>query len=410
MAAMTQKSLTVAVMAGAVVLVVLGYFLYDLMRPACAGISEEVTTSLRADVDLIGKKGEFLLGKQKVQDFSDESKRYIANLKTCCIVLQGGTLGPDKFLECKNDVAQRETRVTQIVSVINQAQAAQSTGQTEVVKQKLEVADRLISEVRGSGAVFEQNVAQLSPTSPDAAPLSTAESEPNNDAFHANRIALGATVKGEIAPADDQDWFVLRADTTVRDWMDIKITNRSTTLQPCLSLYDSNKTHVGDQCGGNASANVEMAQVVEPGKDYYVLVSSYAGRTTGAYTLSVTARKAYDAYEPNNDIFLANSIAVGKTIDANIMEGSEQDWYIVKSYQGKQLAVRLENRSTTLQPCLALYDSNRTHLADQCAGNASANVDMARVVEPGKDYYVLVSSYAGRTAGNYRLTVDQSTP
>src|SRR5436305_2080795 len=161
MAALTQRSVIVAILTGAVVLVVFGYFLYDRALPVCAGVSEEVSASLRADLDLIGKKGTILLGKQKIEDLSDESKRYVANLKACCIVLQGGQLNAGQFLQCKNDVAQHETRVTQIASVINEAQAAQARGQTEAVKQKTEAADRLISEVRGSGALFEQKVAQL---------------------------------------------------------------------------------------------------------------------------------------------------------------------------------------------------------------------------------------------------------
>ena len=67
MAAITQKSLTVGIIAVAVVLVVLGYFFNDLNLPVCARISEEVATSLHAQLDVAGKKGEIFLGKQKVE-------------------------------------------------------------------------------------------------------------------------------------------------------------------------------------------------------------------------------------------------------------------------------------------------------------------------------------------------------
>ena len=416
MAAITQKSLTVGIIAVAVVLVVLGYFFYDLNLPVCARISEEVATSLHAQLDVAGKKGEIFLGKQKVEDLSDESKRYVANLRTCCQVLDAGKLNADQFLQCKTDVAQHETRVTQIVRVINEAQAAQAAGQTETVKQKIEVADRLVSEVRETGALFAQKVAQLTPGSADspanenkASPMGAGEREPNADAFQANRVMLGATITGEIEPANDQDWFVLRADTKVRDWMDVRLSNRSMSLRPCLTVYDSNRTDLGYECAPNASANVGIARVIEPGKDYYVLVSSYDSRTAGPCTVTLAARKAYDAYEPNNDVFTAKPIPIGKSIDANILEGSEQDWFVVQNVPGKLLIARLENRSTSLRPCLTIYDVNRTNLGYECAQNPSANTAITRATEIGKNYYVLVSSYDGRTTSDYRLTIDQGT-
>lgn len=415
MAARAQKPWTVAIVAGAVVVIVLAYFWYDLNLSPCARISEEVTPSLRANLDLIGKKGEFFLGKRKVEDLSDESQRYVANLRACCGVLQGGKLGADQFLQCKSDAKQHETQVAQIASVINEAQAAQAQGQSEAVKQKIETADRLTKELHEKSAQFAQKIAQLSPDSGPSAsskntgsPEGASEREPNNDAFNANRVSMGATIAGEIAPADDQDWFVFRADTKLRDWLDVKLSNHSTTLQPCLSLYDANKILLHNQCSGNAGADLGIARVVEPGKDYFVVVYSYSGSAAGTYAFSMTARKAYDAYEPNNDIFSAKPISRGKAIEANIMADGEQDWYVVQGFAGKQLNARLENRSTLLQPCLSLYDSNRTHIADQCAGNASANVALSQPVDSGKDYYVAVWAYSNRTAGDYRLSIDQA--
>jgi hypothetical protein len=159
-------------------------------------------------------------------------------------------------------------------------------------------------------------------------------------------------------------------------------------------------------CAANASANVAHAFVAAPGKDYLVDLSS-SGQTTGAYALSIAARKAYDAYEPNDDIFSAKPIAVGKPIDANIMDGDDVDWFLIRAFPGKQLIVRADNRSTTLRPCIGVYDSNRSQLGDTaCASNASANVELTRPVEVGKDYYVVVSP-SQWTAGDYRLTVDQ---
>jgi hypothetical protein len=373
-----------------------------------------VTTSLRGNLDVIRSRGEVFIGKQKVKDLNDESERYVANLKLCCVVLQGGKLGADQFLKCKNDIAQHETRMSQIVTAIGEAEAAQTQGKTDVTKQKVEAVDRLVGEVREQSAGFMQKVAQLRPAPADptsdraGGPTSIggSEQESNNDIFHPNSIRPGSTITAEISPANDQDWFVFHSDAKVRDWVDIKIANRSTTLRPCVAFFDSSRNQVGgNECAANATANTELSAVIEPGKDYYISVTSAYAQSEGAYTMSVTARKAYDAYEPNDDVFSAKPIPVGKTIDANIMYNGDVDWYLVKAFPGKQLIVRLENRSTTLSPCLSVSDNNRNQLGDTaCAQNASANLELTRTVEPGKDYYIWVGSAYSQTAGDYRLT------
>jgi hypothetical protein len=127
--------------------------------------------------------------------------------------------------------------------------------------------------------------------------------------------------------------------------------------------------------------------------------------------LAVTPQKAYDSYEPNNDIFSAKPIPVGKSIDANIMDNAEADWFLLRNFPGKQLKARVENRSTTLVPCISVYDTNRGQMGDGvCASNASADVQLTWSLEAGKDYYVQITSQYARSAGDYRLSVEQGEP
>jgi len=120
----------------------------------------------------------------------------------------------------------------------------------------------------------------------------------------------------------------------------------------------------------------------------------------------VAAQKAYDRYEPNDDAFTATRLKVGETIEASIMDGADVDSYRFSGVTGKSLTVDLENLSRSLQPSIRVLKSDRSRVRDWAAPNESgANLTFSLESEPGHDYFVEVGSYAGRTAGPYKLTV-----
>jgi hypothetical protein len=403
MAALTQRSLIVAITAGALV-VVFGYFAYDRLRPPCDAIFEQTATRVDAKLSLIkSADAEVLIGREKVQELSQSAQKLALNLKACCVAC-GGNLNVADFLRCKSDGDQQEERLERLAEALKAAQHAKEQAKPEIVRKQVTAAGTLVDEVRAGAAEQDQQVKRLADRdSPPKPPLGGA----GTDIFNPKIIKSGSTTTSEITAAQKEVWFRFTADTPVRDWMDIRIENQAAALVPCVAVYDSNRSQIGDTvCASNASASVERAFVAAPGKDYLVDVSSHWGQTAGTYALSVTPRKAYDAYEPNNDIFSAKPIAAGKLIDANIMDGNESDWFLVKSFPGKQLIMRADNRSAALQPCVALYDSNRSQIGDTvCASNASANVELTRAVEAGRDYYIVVSAHWGQSAGDYRLMV-----
>ena len=60
--------------------------------------------------------------------------------------------------------------------------------------------------------------------------------EPNDDIYHAPRIALGTTIMAGIMDADDTDYYSFVSPRT--GTVSVVITNRSTTLIPALSTFD----------------------------------------------------------------------------------------------------------------------------------------------------------------------------
>ncbi len=232
------------------------------------------------------------------------------------------------------------------------------------------------------------------------------ESEPNNDFNHTNLISIGRKIAGAISDGSDTDFFQFKTPQGPRDIYQATIENGSTTLHPGLTVFDGNR-HQLNACysWSESVAQVDCPFSALPQSAYYVQVSGLQA-TTGSYVLVVTSLKRYDSYEPNDDFPQAKSISIANTIEANIMDGSDTDFYIVKTgTAGGQLAARIENGSTTLHPGLTVFDGNRHQLNACYSWNESvAQLDCPFSALPQSTYYVQVSGLQS-TAGAYKLAV-----
>ena len=165
----------------------------------------------------------------------------------------------------------------------------------------------------------------------------------------------------------------------------------------------------GWQSSGNAGANLKYSFTAQPSSIYYVHVTSSGHKTSGAYRLIIKPLRAYDEYEQNDDILQAKPIPVGKPIDAGKMDGQDQDFYQFKtSSRAGNITVFIENRSTTLQPALRVFNSEKSDISGwQSSGNAGANLKYSFTAQPSSIYYVHVTSSGHKTSGAYRLTVKE---
>jgi hypothetical protein len=288
-----------------------------------------------------------------------------------------------------------------VANLINEAQAAKNQGNEELAQQKAGQAREAVSAVTSASSELGKTAANLSS---DPVSIKSAEQEPNNTILQANAAEMGATISGEISTPDDQDFFKFsyKDPKNRRDLLRLHIENRSTTLQPQFQVYNEDKSSLQTWSAANAAgANLDFSFVAEPGNTYYVAVGSYSG--TGKYALSLIPQKAYDQYEPNEDAFAATPIRLGQTIEANIMDTKDMDWYRLSGVQGKTVTVHLENLSDALQPQIQIRNGDKSVLQDWSGANASgANLEVTFPAESGKDYFVIVGSYSN--AGKYKLT------
>jgi hypothetical protein len=234
----------------------------------------------------------------------------------------------------------------------------------------------------------------------------TQEMEPNNTLPQANLISVGKPVDGEIAAnAYDVDWYKVTAPVPPRDLMRIEITNKSKTLALELGLLDDamlplaagKKSMVP---GESISTTVSLL----PNSSLYIKVEGI-GRTAGPYTLLVSALKAFDAYEPNEDPFNASRIATGQAIQANIMDAHDTDFYTFVSPRTGTVTIDIQNRSSTLLPALTTYSSDM-HSSGFGPDVTTPGAGLRHTIEVQENQsYILQVWSRGDTAGNYTLIV-----
>ena len=409
-----KKQMRLLIIGVTVIVVVIAYLVLAGRRTECDTIFEQTATRVGGNIEVIKNKGQFFLGREQVQALTDSSQKVGLHLKSCCLSQQTGNMTPDQFQNCVDGAKDYETKILQVTNLINEAQSAKEQGNTQLEEQKSVQAREVVIAATSSGSELGKVAANLSTVRQPSSSTSTAtvgklnvEQEPNNTILQANVGEMGTTISAEIATADDTDFFQFQYKDAKnrRDIVAVHLENKSTTLQPSVRLLNEDKSEARAWATPNAEgANLDFSFSVDPGKIYYVQVASYYGRTAGRYTLSVAPQRAYDTYEPNDDAFTATPIKLGQSLEANIMDGADLDWYRISGVNAKTVTVHLENQSNTLQPSMRVHNADKSVAQDWTSANVpGANLESSFPAEPGKDYYVVVMAY-GRTAGKYKLS------
>ena len=251
------------------------------------------------------------------------------------------------------------------------------------------------------------NLARLKDFTSQSADPVTREIEPNDTVMLPNIIAPGKPVEAEIAPSvDDSDYFRINTPPPPRDILSVEVVNRSDTLAPVLRVYDADGRilPLGKE---TQQPGASLAQLVapEPNTTLILQISGF-GRSAGAYTLIVRPKKAFDAYEPNDDIFNARRISLGERIEANIMDSVDTDYYLFVAARTGTVTVDIRNHSVTLIPALSTFapDKSSTGFGPDLR-TPGASLRHTIQVQEGQTYYIQVWAQANST-GDYSLSVE----
>jgi hypothetical protein len=233
----------------------------------------------------------------------------------------------------------------------------------------------------------------------------THEVEPNDYYLLANVISLGRPVDAEISAIGDTDCFRFQIPPAPRDTLALEIENLSDTLIPALSVFDTDDQFLGWTKDAQ-HPGLSLTQQIAPAPKTTLIVHVWgAYKTVGKYRLTVRPLKAFDRYEPNDDILNATRVTVGQMIDANIMDAADTDFYSFVAPNGGVVRVDIQNHSTALIPALTVFSPDQRTIGI-AADTRTAGADLTRSFQatPGQVYYVQVWSQA-KTAGAYSILV-----
>jgi hypothetical protein len=231
----------------------------------------------------------------------------------------------------------------------------------------------------------------------------TTEVEPNNSSINANLLALGKDVSAEMG-SGDSDFFRFIVPPVPRDHIAIEVETRSPTLELGMRMYDGEQRLALDHQPEGPGRHIAVHIAPRPNSTWFLEFWSTHG-TSGDYTVRVSPMKAFDAYEPNDDIFAASRIQVGTAIQANIMDADDTDFYAFESPAGGTVTIDLQTRSSTLIPALTTFGTDKRNMGfgpDIRTPGQSLRHTMA--VEAHQTYYLQVWAQGG-TAGEYSLTI-----
>jgi hypothetical protein len=111
--------------------------------------------------------------------------------------------------------------------------------------------------------------------------------------------------------------------------------------------------------------------------------------------------------EPNDEGLATNEIALGTWITGSIGAPNDGDYFAFTSPETHRdwMRIELQNRSTTLEPKLELYDEEKSSLGAVNKTTPGADLAYAFVAVPSTPYAVRVSNYYGNSVGVYLLRV-----
>ena len=419
--------LPLAAVAGALALTVVVYLGYDLISTRlspCEAIYRQTSVSLTTKIKFLKAEGEVQIGKEPLVELDERAQITALNLKTCCTVLAAGKLDPEQFLQCKSKARTYEARVDDVAQIVQAVVKAQGNAQPAADPRTMTTASlstgggNLQGRIQAARTVSQdfnrevievqraQALETLKSIPPQHVEVSAQELEPNDDVLTVNLIELGKWITGTIGSQKDADVFAFKTPPTYRDHFRIELENRSTTLEPRIELFDADKASLGEVHQTTKGADLVYPFVGAPDRRYMFRVSNYYGSSVGAYLVRVVATKAYDAHEPNDDIFSARSIATGAEVKAAIMDRGDADFFRVEAGGGAQeLTVDIKNASTTLRPAIGIFDAAKTSIGGRHTATAGGDVSYAFKVQPRAAYYIRVGDYYADAAGAYALTV-----
>lgn len=111
--------------------------------------------------------------------------------------------------------------------------------------------------------------------------------------------------------------------------------------------------------------------------------------------------------EPNNNNLTTNNIPLKSWVTAAISDPKDIDFYSFETPAEHRdwIKIEIDNRSTSFEPRIRLYDANKKHLVSHHSTTAGSNLTYSFVAPPNARYSVAASNYYGNSTGGYLIRV-----
>lgn len=230
----------------------------------------------------------------------------------------------------------------------------------------------------------------------------------------AGSVSVGGSSTGNIELSGDQDWFgvFLSSSSTYQIDLEGAPTSMGTLSDPYLrGIYDSGGSLVSatynDDSGVGYNSLLEFTPISSG--MYYLSAGGYSSHT-GTYKISVTNTNSADDFGETTGS--AGSLAVGSTINGNIEESGDTDWFAVNLTAGRTYQIDQEGSPTsagTLSDTYlrGLYDSSGnvvTGVFNDDGGTGRNSLVEYTATSTGT-YYISAGAYSSYT-GTYQLSIE----
>jgi hypothetical protein len=242
---------------------------------------------------------------------------------------------------------------------------------------------------------------------PNSADPYTREVEPNNEARTANLISLGVPVSGEVtANTEGMDYFRVITPAAPRDLISVELANHSIDFAPRLHIYNESLRLLSwGETTAHSGDSIHVSGGPAPNSALYISVSA-SDDHSGLYVLSVKPQKAFDRYEPNDDIMNSHRVTMGEEINANIMDADDTDFFSFQSPRKGTVTIEIRTHSDSLIPGVTTFNTDRRNMGfGPELRKPGQGLHHTIDVEKDRIYYIQVWSQAG-SSGAYTLRVD----
>jgi hypothetical protein len=154
---MRKWLISLAVVAG---LLGVGYFAYSKRSTPCDGIVKETIPDFASKVDALKASGEWVIGKDKMQEVDKDSQDIVTLLKACCVAQHNGSMKPEQYQACRDGAKDFETKIERMTGIVDVAELDMQEGKLHEMDDKITEAETAANEL----AVIVRDLSTLAGT------------------------------------------------------------------------------------------------------------------------------------------------------------------------------------------------------------------------------------------------------